>query len=103
MSVLRFQLKIIISITTRLEAGDYRREITGYRWGDVLVEQPEDLLGASCVVLDTTWPCPDQLKITPASRNLLLDIQMKASVEVVCASLSPIMTQQILPRPIEQL
>lgn len=69
----------------------------------MLVEQLEDPLGAGCVVLHTIWPCPAELKIVPASRNLLLDIQMKPSVRVDCASLIPIMTQQMLQGPIEQL
>lgn len=54
------------------------------------------------VVLDTTCPCIGNHQ-HPRTFSLLASAGIKADVRVVCAFVSPIMTQQVLQTPREQL
>lgn len=61
----------------------------------MLIEQPEDLLGVGL--------CGVRYHLHQRALSLLASTDMKPDVRVVCASLSPIMTQRVLQRPREQL
>lgn len=54
------------------------------------------------MVLDTTCPCLGEHQ-HPRTFSLLASTDMKIDVRVVCASLSPIVTPEVLQRPREQL
>lgn len=86
------------SLCFRFETARDRGEKQGVGVEVCLLNSLKTCWEQGCVVLDSTWPCLSEHQ-HPRTFSLLASSRIKPKVRVVCASLYPITTQQVLPRP----